>query len=111
MDTLKLSKPIMINGEEVKELTYDFEEMTAQDKLKAGQKYKKAGKVIQVEELDSDYHLYLFVEAVLKANPGMDSTDVLRISAKDSAKAEAKTRDFFFIDSEESYQTDISREQ
>lgn len=100
MNNLKLSKPIMINGKEVKEIQYDFDEMTAQDKLNAGKKYKAAGNVISVQELDSDYHLYLFAEAAAKTNPEIDSTDILRMSAKDSSKAEKLVRDFFFLDSE-----------
>ncbi|MNH37222.1 hypothetical protein D3C79_980980 [compost metagenome] len=54
-----------------------------------------------VQELDSDYHLYLFAAAVKKENPSIEAEDVLRMSAKDSVKAEALVRDFFFIISEE----------
>ena len=111
MDKLILSKPIMVNGVEVKEIKYDFENMTAQDKLNAGRTYKKAGNVISVQELDSDYHLYIFAEAAAKVNEGMDQTDVLRISAKDSAKAEKVVRDFFFLDSEDTSQTNTSENQ
>jgi hypothetical protein len=110
MGALKLSKPILVNGIECKELKIDFDNMTAQDKLNAGKNYKKAGNVISVQELDSDYHLYLFAEAAAKANEGVDTTDVLRMSAKDAAKAERMVRDFFFLDSEDTSQT-ITSEQ
>ena len=111
MNTFTLTKPILINGEEKKELKYDFDEFTAQDKLNAGKDYKKAGNVISVQELDADYHLFIFAKAIEKANPGVDLSDVLRISAKDSARAEKLVRDFFFLSSEESSQTDTSEEQ
>jgi hypothetical protein len=111
MEILKLSKPIMVNGNELKELAYDFENMTAQDKLNAGKNYKKAGNVISVQELDSDYHMYIFAEAAAKSNEGLDINDVLRMSAKDSAKAEGLVRDFFFLSSEDSLQNNTSEGQ
>jgi hypothetical protein len=101
MAILKLSKPIDINGEKVSELEYNFEDMTARDKADATKAYKKAGNVVSVQELDPDYHLYLFAAAVKKANPSIEFEDVLRMSAKDAAKAEALVRDFFFLSSEE----------
>jgi hypothetical protein len=91
----------MINGKEYRELNYDLDDMTAQDKLNAGKNYKKAGNVISVEELDSDYHLYIFAEAAAKANEDVDISDVLRMSAKDATRAEKLVRDFFFLDSED----------
>jgi hypothetical protein len=101
-EVLKLRKPININGEEVSELTYNFEDMTARDKSDATKEYKKAGNVVSVQELDPDYHIYLFAAAVKKDNPSIEIDDVLRISAKDASKAEGLVRDFFFITSEES---------
>ncbi|MGF7431095.1 hypothetical protein PQV03_10060 [Thermoanaerobacterium thermosaccharolyticum] len=108
MDTLKLSKPIMINGEEVKEIKYDLDSLTAQDLQNASRKYQKNGGVIQVQELDSVYHLYLFAEAVAKVNPEIDLTDILRLSAKDAIKAESLVRNFFFLDLEDSSQSNTS---
>lgn len=101
MSTHKLKKPIMINGAEVKEIPYNFEDMTARDKTEASKLFKRAGNMAGVQELDSDYHLYLFAAAVQKADPQIEIEDVLRMSAKDSVKAEALARDFFFIDLEE----------
>lgn len=98
---LKLSKPIMVNGKEVKEIPFNFDDMTAQDKLNASKKYLRDGNIVTVQELDPSYHMYMFTEAVIKANPEMDTTDVFRINAKDAAKAEKLVRDFFFLGSEE----------
>ncbi len=102
MDSLNLKKPITINGSEIKELKYDFDSLTARDKMNAGKAYKKEGNVISVQELDSDYHLFIFAEAVAKANPEIDQLEVINLlGAKDSAEAEKRVRDFFFIDSED----------
>jgi tetrahydromethanopterin S-methyltransferase subunit H len=98
---IKLSKPIMINGSEVKEIPYDFENLTAQHKQNAGKKYKQAGNVVTVQETDPDYHLYIFAEAAALANPEIDMSDILRMSARDASKAERVVRDFFFLNSEE----------
>ncbi|WP_040948475.1 phage tail assembly protein [Gorillibacterium massiliense] len=101
MASLVLNKPILINGEEVRELNCNLEDMTARDKAEATKAFKKAGNMIMVQELDADYHLYLFAAAVHKENSSIEVDDVLRMSAKDSVKAEALVRDFFFLSSGE----------
>lgn len=100
MNTLKLTKPVDINGEPVKELPYDFENLTARDKAEATKAFKKSGNMVMVQELDSDYHLYIFAVAVKKADPSIEIEDVLRISFKDAVAAESLVRGFFFISSE-----------
>jgi hypothetical protein len=101
MENLKLSKAIDINGEQITVLEYNFEDMTARDKAEASKEFKKAGNVISVQELDPDYHLYLFAAAAKKANDKIDINDVLRLSAKDACKAEGLARNFFFLNSED----------
>lgn len=98
--TLKLIKPIMINGEEVKELTYNFEEMTARDKLNVGKRIKEDGNPVSVEELDTDYHFYLFAGAVSKENPDIDASDLMRLSARDAQKGASLARSFFYMNSD-----------
>jgi hypothetical protein len=101
-NVLKLSKPLKIFGanqdREVTELPYDFESMTAKDKMNAGKKMRAAGCAPTVEELDTDYHLFLFAEAVHKADKSIDPDSVLEISAKDSQRASSLARSFFFLD-------------
>jgi hypothetical protein len=99
--TLKLSKPIMINGGEVSELPYNFDDMTARDKLNVGKRIKGDNLPVTVEEIDTDYHLYLFAGAVAKANSEIDISDVMRISAKDARKGAVLARNFFYLNSEE----------
>lgn len=104
---LKLSKPIKIFGanedRELTELPYDFENMTAKDKMNAGKKMKVDGMPIGMEEFDMDYHLYLFAEAVCVADRTIDTSDVLRISAKDAQKAAQLARSFFYYAVEDLY--------
>lgn len=107
-ETLKLSKPININGEQFTELPYNFVDLTARDKSEATKVFKKSGNIVSVQELDPDYHIYLFAAAVKKEDSSIEIDDVLRMSAKDAAKAEGLVRDFFFISSEESSQTNTS---
>lgn len=110
MSAFKLNRPININGEEVNELEYNFEDMTARDKSNATKEYKKAGNVVSVQELDPDYHIYLFAAAVKKVNPSIEIDDVLRMSARDASKAEGLVRDFFFLNSEDSSQKSTSKD-
>lgn len=111
MDTSKLTltKPVDINGEKVTELPYNFEDMTARDKAEATKAFKKAGNMVLVQELDSDYHLYIFATAVKKAEPTFEIEDVLRISFKDAVAAESLVRSFFFLNSEGSSPTNTSQ--
>lgn len=99
-ETLKLSKPVMVDDKELTELQYDFDEMTARDKLKAGAEAKLNGAGGGVPELDSDYHIFLFAKAVSKAMPHVTTEDILRISAKDSMRAAEASRNFFYGDLE-----------
>lgn len=101
----------MINGSEVKELPYDFDVLTAKDKLEVGKKFKTAGFTGSIQELDPDYHLYVFVQAVIKADNSISEQDVLRISMQDAVAVSSKVRNYFFIDSEEFLQTITSDEQ
>ena len=101
-ESLKLTKPIKIFGanedRELTELPYDFENMSARDKLNAGKRMRVAGYVPTVEEIDADYQLYLFTEAVHAADKTIDPDTVLGISARDSQRASSLARSFFFLD-------------
>lgn len=110
MSKLVLVKPIMVDGTERTEIEYDFDTFTARDKMKAGKRYKKDGGVISVQELDSDYHLYIFAEAAAKTDKSIDINDIFRLNAKDSSRAESLVRDFFFMDSEDMSQMNTSEE-
>jgi len=109
MQEIKLSKAIHVNGVEVSSLPYDFESMTAMDKIAATRHMTSMGfPASNVEELEPVYHLFLFsvaVEVATRGNPGegpgasgrVTVQDVLRISAKDAQKAGELARDFFYL--------------
>lgn len=103
MESFKLKKkPIMVGTaegqKEITELKYDFENFTAGDKRRAGIEAKHAGINASVQELDSDYHFFLFAFIAAKCNPGVTIEDIMRVHAKDSIDAAALVRSYFFID-------------
>lgn len=96
---LPLTKPIFINGEEVKEIPYCFEEMTARDKLRIPAEMAAEGIPISTaEEFDGGYHLFLFAKAAeIASDKKITSGDILRMSAKDAQTAGALARNFFYV--------------
>lgn len=88
MDKLILSKPILINGKDVKELTYDTNAITVAHFTEAeARKLRattvKAGGSAGAFELDYSLHVYLGMMAIIAVNPGIDVTDLERISGPD----------------------------
>jgi len=96
---LKLRKPILINGEEVHEIPYDFESMTIGNKLAASREMANAGYAASnVEELDPVYHLFLFAKAVeVGSGQKIATSDILRLSARDGQAGAALARSFFYL--------------
>lgn len=101
LNAFVLTRPISVNGVERTSLAFNFEELTARDKVNIAKQYKKDGNVVTVQELDSDFHLYLFAAAVRKENPSIELEDILHMHARDSIRAEALVREFFYFPSEE----------
>lgn len=97
--TLELKKPLLVNGEELTEIPYDFESMTVGNKLAVTKNMASAGfTMTQVEEFDPVYHLFLFAKAVEVATREQIATaDVLRMSARDGQEAGALARSFFYL--------------
>ena len=86
-NTLVLDNPILINGETVKELTYDHTEITvglftaASAKASAAEKSKTL--TMNVKETDYTLHLYLGMAAIIAINPEIDFNDLERIKGYD----------------------------
>lgn len=91
---LVLKKPLKVNGEELKELPFDFEELTAKDLHKISKDLKSRGIPVTVLALDYEYQLSTFAEAVKKANRDVTMNDILRLSAHDAMKATGLARSF-----------------
>lgn len=98
-NVLKLSRPLMVDGEELQELPYDFDKMTARDKLMVSTEMAAAGlPQTTVEDVDPAYQLVLFAKAVEVASGGKIAVpDVLRISAKDAQRGGSLVRGFFYL--------------
>lgn len=97
--TFKLSTPIYLDGKETSEIPYNFDAMTARDKLSVTTEMIAAGfPETSAEELDPVYHLFLFIKAAeIASDKKVSAGDILRFSAKDSQKAGALARDFFYL--------------
>jgi hypothetical protein len=86
-NTLVLDNPILINGAEVKELTYDPQEITAEQFsvacAKSAAMDKSKTMTFKVKENDYALHLYLGMMAVIAVNPGIAIADLERIKGFD----------------------------
>lgn len=86
MNKITLKTPIMIDGKEVKELTYDTAQITAGQFCEAeAYKFVASGNkpTLTTYEFDSGLHLYLGMMAVIAVNPGIDVKDLERIKGWD----------------------------
>lgn len=85
--TLVLDNPIKINGEMVGELTYDPQEITAEQFsvacAKAAAMDKSKSMTFKVKENDYALHLYLGMMSIIAVNPGIDVADLERIKGFD----------------------------
>ncbi len=97
--TLRLSKPIDIDGNETQKIDYDFDRLTGHSIEKAVKSLMKEHHMVVVQEADSCLHAYLFAEAA-----GIDVSDVRRLKAKDYGKATVLVRNFLSMDAEDSQQ-------
>lgn len=86
-NTLVLDNPILINGKEVKELTYDAKEITVDLFTKAcamaAEASQTKGFAMKVKETDFNTHLYLGMAAVIAVNPEIDFSDLERVKGFD----------------------------
>ena len=87
-NTLKLKKPLLIDGEKVTEFKYYTDEITVQlyktaaKKAEAG-KMDASGVTITMAEIDYDMHLYLGYAAIIAVNPSVDWADLDRLKGSD----------------------------
>lgn len=86
-NTLILDNPITINGKEVKELTYDAQEITAEQFniacARSAALDKTKSFTLKLKENDHALHLYLGMMAVIAVNPDIDVTDLERVKGFD----------------------------
>lgn len=109
---ITLRKPVLIDGEEVRELAYDIDEIGSEQFMEADARAaaKAAGvdgPVVKVPELDTGFHFYLGVMAVLAANPGYMVEDVERVKGPDLMQVARVGRNFMTAGAEEDEDEDF----
>ena len=96
METIKLHRPLLVNGKELRELPYDLEAISTDQFIKAENIAKgKAGKFMFVmAESDYGFHLELGFAAIMAADPSIDETDLDRITGRDLMQVMGVGRNF-----------------
>ena len=108
---LALKNPIKIDGKEVKEVTYDSNEIdgilfaTAESKRKTAAGMKNTT-ITPAAEFDFGLHLYLGFAAIVAVNPSYDFSDVERIKGRDIVEVMAIGRNFMLASEQEQPQSD-----
>ena len=108
IERIKLSKPLLVNGEYLKELTYDIEELSISHITKAeGLKAKIGGKdivgTITIAQTDYALHICIGMQAVIAVNPHISEEDLQRLKGFDITKL-ANIGARFFIEPAEQVQ-------
>lgn len=107
MDSLKLKKPLLVNGKKVEELTYDINEITsagfAEAEFRKSQASgSKGAPNAAAVELDYSMQLYLGFAAIIAVNPQYDYNDLQRISGPDVMGVMKIGRNFILASAAES---------
>ena len=112
--TLKLRYPILIDGKQVKEVTYDHEEITNDLFLTACMKSTITGNDMNaavMKELNNALHLQLGKASILAVNPTYDWGDLDRIKSFDLLELCEIGRDFITGGAEEASEQSTSEKQ
>lgn len=99
MEKIILKNPILINGKEIKELTYDVNEITPAGFAEAEYRKTRANgskgaPSSAAVELDYSLHLYLGFAAIVAVNPEYDINDLERIKGTDVMEVMKAGRNF-----------------
>lgn len=111
--TIELQNPLKIDGKNVKEMTYDTNEITPELFAEAEAKKQAAGRASTNRsgaiELDYAIHLYLGLAAIIAVNPDYTFEDVARMKGRDMITVMVIGRNF--IMKPEESQDEDSEEQ
>lgn len=87
METIKLRRPLLVNGRELTELSCDMDAIGPDEFIRAealaNAKRNNEGAPSSVAELDTGFHLYLGFMGVCAADPSVDVADLERIRGVD----------------------------
>ncbi|MBQ9000548.1 MAG: hypothetical protein IJ087_01690 [Eggerthellaceae bacterium] len=106
VESVELRKPVTIDDERVRELTYDIDGITSDQFIEAeilaanvATRLRKVS--AKVVELDAGFHYYLGCMAIIAANPSYSVEDIERIEGPDVLKVMRIGRNFMTVDAEE----------
>lgn len=107
MEKITLRNPILINGKQITELTYDANEITPAGFAEAEYRKTRANgskgaPSSAAVELDYSLHLYLGFAAIAAVNPEYDINDLERIKGTDVMEVMKVGRNFIIASVEES---------
>lgn len=111
---LILTNPILIDGKEVKELTYAPEDITCDqfDEIDNLVSKGRDPRAMVMAENDSKRHRYIAMAAIVAANPKIDISDLMRIKGiRDMEQLRIDGRTFMFSSLEETSEESSSEEQ
>lgn len=114
-ETLKLSRPLLVNGTSRTELTYDIEELNVNHITRAeGLKAKIGGKdlvgAITIAQADYSLHICIGMMAIIAVNPDIAVEDLQRLKGYDITKL-ANIGASFFIEPAEQAQEQSNEQQ
>ena len=96
---LKLRKALLLDGKELRELPYDFGQLTAQDLIDADRdRSEENNNIVYVQAIDTTSLLCLFARAVAYKVENCTMSDIKRLSALDAQAAVGQARRFFSQD-------------
>ena len=98
-DTIKLKNPILVNGEPVKEITVNTEEITGQLYAEADTRRRIAAgtknvAIIPAVEFDFGLHIYIGYAAAIAVNPKFTFEDLERVKGADIIQFSEVGRNF-----------------
>lgn len=102
---LRLCHPIYINDAEVKEIKFDFEQITLKDRINITKASYAGAACCTPAEFDTIEHANCFAFAAAKSMPGSDPMDFMRLRGKDMLNAIEAARLFFMNSPVEVYET------
>lgn len=90
METIKLSRPLLVNGEERAEIECDMDAVTmdgfCRAEARANAKRQAEGGASALAEQDYGFHVYLAFEGCVEADPSLDVSDLERVRGRDLIK-------------------------
>ena len=103
IEKIELRAPVLIDDEQVREITYDFDKISTDqfieaDVLASSAATNKGRLSAKIPELDTSFHYYLGIMAIIAVNPSYSVQDIERIKGSDIMKVVKIGRNFMTAD-------------